>query len=562
MANYEKKDKDQSKGKGSTKQNGRRSNNGKGNRKPKDKNQASNEARSQTGRGGNNYNSYLNSENDPRWYTHNQRLVADVTKIPFNSQVGFPIDVGTTKYQVPSICMLDCMTGPGFATSNSDGVNIAGQALFQKLRKDLSTYAGYASADVTMEVLAIVDIFVRYAELARIFGVANLYSSLNLNYSDTLLRAFGLNPGSVTQFRAGFNDLRSRFNNIIYKAQTLYLPAAFPIVERYLWMFSNYFYDHQDPRAQLYAYRPAHYWQLDETGETGTKLKVEARTDNISAMLTNLNNAIERIRNSDSMLKIMADMRNAFKDVTPWKLTYIDEQFLIAPTYSTEVLSQIENTVILPGMPDVDMEITQNIEDNTIIFRPGYSNTHLANYIHVKEGVNAGPEYSKVLQSTVINMHWMNPTSDDIVVATRNIPALVGDFSGVQRIAGMGSDAVIGCTIYQNTEIGSFRTINIPYLYCTVPSWTDSVMRLKGDLLPKDIAAYNAFDWAPRILGTDFTEDEGAELGLHLYYNLDELYPSVEFDNYTYVDRDLMIRIHNNIIMSMWNIPELGTAYN
>lgn len=512
------------------------------------------------------YNDYVGKENDPRWYTHNQRLIQDVTKIPFNSQVGKPVKVGETNYVGPSIMTLTMVNCPGIARDNTDGVNLAGQALFQKLRKDLSTYASYAPADTTMEVLAIIDVYTRYAEIARIFGVANLYSSVNLSYPTALLQALGMDMDGINDLYANMNDYRAMFNNLIYKAQTLYLPAAFPILERYLWMYSNIFSDHNDPRAQLYAYVPAGHWFLDEEADDqGTTLTFQEREFSVINMLDAFNAAIERIRNSDSMLKIMADMRKAFQDVAPWKLSYIDENFMIYPTYSTEVLSQIENTVVMPGMPTDYVNVEQDVMRNTITYRPLWRN--LENYIYAPDVEFQYVNYERVMSNYYINMHWTNPTSDDIIVATRNIPTVVHeqreDLSNDHCLIldSCGSDYCVGLHITTLDGIDGVKQVAVPYLYTIMPTWAENPT---GDLdnvsiiSPRVYGQYQHFDWAPRTLMYDFTTSATGKK----ITDTGSLIPVVESDNYTSVNSDLMRRIHNNVILSMWNVPELGTTYN
>lgn len=508
---------------------------------------------------------YVGKENDPRWYTHNQRLIADVTKIPFNSQVGRPIDYSSDSYNVPAIMALDVMCGPGIARSNMDGVNIAGQALFQKMRKDLSTYAPYAQADVTMCVLAITDIFAQYATLTRFFGLANLYSSVNLAYSDTLLRAAGMDPDAIVDFRSNFNDYRAMFNNLIYKAQSLYFPAAFPIVERYLWQFSNYFYDHNDPRAQIYIYRPANTWVLDETDSNGTKLKYNdlfSSDLSIKGFLNRFNEAIESVRGSDSMLKIMADLRNAFKDVQPWKMSFIDESYVVLPVHSTEVLSQIENTIILPGAPGVDPDITQSVEQNTVIWKPGYAEAQIRSVIaSTNEARDASTRFTQLMENPLINMHWTNPTSDDIIVATRLMPTVSVDDGGVTRITSMGSDAVIRSRIFVPNATDGTTEVSGVYSYnvFVVPEWgTDPAPKVEAKLTQREFMHYLAFDWAPRLNCVELTTSADGKL----ITSLSGMSPVVEIDNYTSVSTNLLSRIHNNVILSMWNVPELGVTYN
>nr|AIY31266.1 capsid protein [Dromedary picobirnavirus] len=496
----------------------------------------------------------VGKENDPAWYLQDPQLVKDVTKIPFNAQVGRPIADASTSIVTPGICVLSTYTCPGIAKTSSDGVNLAGQKLFTKIRQNLSTYAPYAQADVTMYVLQINEIYKQYANILRMFGVVNLYNPHNLNYNRQILRALGLSDAAVTKFIANINDYRSRFNNLIYKASTLYLPDVFPIVRRHAWLFSNIFIDHNDPRAQIYLHVPGNFWTLRESTETGTSLIPNTpgieevwEYNDISILLDSFEREIDVFRNSDSMLKIGADMRHAFEKEAAWQLSYVPENYSILPIYSTEVLSQIENTIVTPGAPTTNLAITQDVMKNLTLYNPLWEDAKLKEKGQVYSGVH-------LYNNSIINMHWNNPSEGDIAVATRNMVAFKqnGDATNPGwELDGCGSDFVTSVKLWTyNAETGATRITNLCY-NMVLADTSDTFVGEPYALTLTGLMDFVAFDWAPRIHVGDRATVSGLDHPVPKYNPPQVL---VEFDNYTSIDRNLLRRIHDNVIMSMWSI--------
>lgn len=517
-------------------------------------------------------NEYVGEENGPEWYNVLRTLIKDVTMIPFNTQVGtrapyinssgLPNHPNYINDAVPGVLALRYLTIPGIATTASDGVNIAATGLFQKIRKGLSTVANYASADVMMYVLGEDGLIITYNTILRAFGVLPVYSSLNYNYNSTLFAAMGLTEADIADFKANYSVYRARFNNLIYKASTIYMPSGVSIIDRHAWLFSNYFIDADSPKAQIYVHVPEAHWVIDETiSENGTALR-PVRVDTtkkrwIPAMLDIFESQIEAFRNSDSLNKIAADMKRSL-ELNSWTLPYCDEQYVVGPTYSKEVLSQIENTTILPEIdfddPNVasSFDILQSVDKNIIEFDPIWkvsTGTLLGDAVG---GVNLQAWHDQNL----INMHWNNPSSDDIAVATRNMvnfekePFVGPGGANYVQLSQTGSDICVGMELLKFTTRDGISKTPMTRFNWMVND--DSVTALNNFLYPDTLKDYVSFDWAPIIyIGQQVTKSGE----YNLVYEMSAL---CDYDNYTFIDPDTLSRIHNNIIASMWSVPQLG----
>lgn len=505
-------------------------------------------------------------ENDPSWYNKLNTLVTDVANVPFTTQLGTAAQFNNdyfTASDFPAVCALYTQPIPGIARSSTDGVNLAATGVYQFMRSKLSTVASYAAADVMMYILAIDSILYTYVHIARLFGLVNLYSSLNLNFPNTLFRACGFEKEAIDDFKNHINDYRSQFNTLIYKASALYLPTDFSITARHSWLFGNIFSDHKDIKGQMYLHVPIAAWRLNEQySDQGTALEMvqigrsvgtsTGYTATMAGLLTTFDSMVEAIRNSDSMNKIAADMKRAFEGRTQWSFNWIDESFMVVPTQSTEVMTQIENTTILPNAPiwyfnsnadeafKKSWHITQSVDKNTVVFDPIMLNDKTVPSINQTGNL--------FMANRLANMHWNNPTNDDVLVMTRNTNFIYGPespFAGTLTSA--GSDLVCGCVLFYNKDNPIHSSASD-----LAAQRVEFINSFAGDLA----SAWSTFDWAPIVYNAFPLPTPDPD---EIPWQKGSVSPICELDNYTFIDYNLVDKINNMVIMSMWNIPQIGS---
>lgn len=515
---------------------------------------------------------YVGSTNDISWYNRNPQLISDAAKIPFSYQLGRPVDLGMgsatynigskdvvfhTGEAIPGIMSLQMLCTPGLAVDASDGVNIATSLTFQKMRKELSTYAAYAPADIMMYIMGIDSIYTQYAYIARLFGIVNAYSATNLYLPDALIEAgYNITGANIGDLKAGINDYRAKFNNLIYKASTLYMPVDFSITSRHAWLFMNYFIDNNSPKAQIYIHKLLGYHMLDETtSANGTCLMFQeyARSNSISHMLREFDACIESYRNSDSMTKIAADMRRAFGDSSTWKLSYIDENYIALPTEDRVVLTQIHNMTMYPSsmaqtllnqyesVAEGGFNIYQDVAKNTVIFNPVWSTASATPTTAEKQAiVQAAPSTYDVM----LDFNEPEVSTDMIVEGTRNV--VVGEFvdnagKTEYHLLSCGADLCVMMEIYQKIglSIASQQYPGGVIADGITPSFTEQ-------MATSAVSYIGMFNWAPAVWfgATDPT--------------LEHLYRVGQLDNYTTAEAAVIARLNDNIMCSMWDVPALG----
>lgn len=501
----------------------------------------------------------INESNDPRWYNKLARLIADATKVPFSTILGQKLSMSYKPHTVPAesdatkftdtpvfgICTLHTVPGIGIASDANDGANIATSAIFQYVRKNLSTYAQYAPADIMMYILGIDSIITQYANIVRMFALLNTYSASNLYIGADMLRtAYALPNSEIELFNSEQNNRRAYVNNLIQKAATLFMPVDFTLTQRHAWLYSNYFRDADVSKSQFYIHSLPGYYILDETSsKEGTMLKyVEYSNDGGGLMLDSIiqgfANSIERYRNSDSMLKIAADMRRAFEGHGSWRFSAIPENMMMEPTYSEDVLMQIHNTEWLDEnwMPNEGaFDITQSVNKNIILSNP--------NFQYVGDIKRSGAVLATLgSEQKLLNTMFDDVTSDDILEMTRG--KIYADFDTATKtldILSTGVDLCIGVDYYYHHGSSSTEPAHM-----TVDL---GVSELDPNYVATALSGYTAFDWAPQQWVATGSEGVGG---------FTVLWPLFDMQNYAYMSNTNLQQLNSNILMSMFDVPELG----
>lgn len=499
-------------------------------------------------RDGKDVSDYAGHPNDPAWYSRNEQLVKDVTRIPFNQVAGRNVLTGDeSKYYtyssagadsiVPGIMAMDIHIAPGTSTNPSSALNLAAAGVFSYMRKGLSTVASYQAADVMMYILGIDSIYTYYAHILRTFGLFNLYSRYNLYFPDDLIMACnGWGTEMLHNFKTNYAAYRTRFNNLVHKASSLYLPTDFTLTARHSWLFSNIFGDRDNIKAQFYLFRPAILYALNETLDTnGTCLEpfdplhVSVGSDepvSMQSMLDTFEEMIDAYRNSDSMMKIQGDMAKAFDSRGIWKLAFVDEGYVVEPTYDEYVLSQIHNLNALAPVAhtaepkDGSDWIYQDVTQNCILFNP-------------KTGLSASllPIASG---SQVMDCPIENPEVDWILEATRL--RVTCDKNGY--IKSIASDWCTAIRIYTHNAAGEPEVTGISY-----------TLRANNYVTQELLAKWSVFDWAPCLYSVTTGTDNVIQT----------VRPFWETTNIVGIAANDLQRLNDNVILSMWSIPQMGT---
>lgn len=379
-----------------------------------------------------------------------------------------------------------------------------------------------------MLVLAGAQVFAMLAFGIRAYGVMRKYDQQNAYTPAHLIRAMGFD----------YNDLQNNLanmwftlNDLIDRAQQIWVPNAFPFIERWFWMNSNIYKDASGVKSQFYMFVPGMFYQYNETlTEMGGGL--EPITWNPSeahtwSQYTNMvREAIQRLLLSQDRGTIFGDILKAYGPDKLYKISPISSDYMVEPVYDQEVLMQIENSTALPIYP-------RNIRqwDNGAISQE---------YI--------GQTPFNFITRSVLNFHTDSvPTPEMIMVATR-LTTL--GFGGL-----VNSDHVT----YKSVAPGAAGTEYIAaYAMWTLvdgnlhEDWMTSVNCFGTDSATSAedlsrMARWCSFDWAPWVYTTKGDMKVNEQMDVIRTYG--------DYDQYTVLSGTTLRKMHRTAVYSQFGMP-------
>lgn len=498
--------------------------------------------------------------NDASWYVKDGQLAKDVASLSFNNALGAryriaqELDYGKLGKEafvsvIPGICTINVAPALGFSGDGSSPINIAAKNIYSYVRHMNSGHSNYDAPDLMMYLAAMDSVYAFIAALMRIYGTARTFSQVNRYVGDALLAAQGVTPAEI---RSNLAQLRSYINMFITKASAFCTPNVMTLYRRHFWMFSGVYKDEDIQKSQMYMYRPVSLWKYEELEGAG-KLTAEpfcaSFTTNagmsnavwqLSSIYTFGNNMLAALTNSEDINIMSGDILKAYGQTNLWQLGLINEDYAVLPVYSEEVLDQIHNTTFVGNRPTTGvnqttttdptpsmtgLDVTQNTDpnqDGRIVFTPEFI------------GVSH-PSWSRF-----IDLHYNDPTPEEVLVATRNtvMGAVMSQTNTYTlEVLTCGSDLALWFSIWSvNPNTGSLVVGNYGY--------DDNYMNTISYL-----TQFSKFKRMPVIYR--ISAASGGVPG-----NVVDVVGDV--DNYTIIDFNDLSKMHESAILAQLGVPFYG----
>lgn len=325
-------------------------------------------------------------DNDPSWYALNPQLLKDAASFPYAWPLGHKLDLGKHAYKInegsiPGILVMNWAPTIGYSMDGTSPVNVASINTYTKVRHDNSGHANYDHADYMMYLLAMDSVYAFHSWMRRVYGVALTYSNTNRYYPRALVKAMGVDFDDLQKNLA---DFRQYINTYAVKASALAVPAKMSIMTKHYWMSEGLYYDSNQDKPQTYLFNPLGFYQFEVSkgdmphgtlvfkplfptqGIEGVGIQAEtgAKTDKAWQLgdFMNYGDSLLAPIISDEDFGIMSgDTLKSFGIGGCYTLPVTEETYTVVPSYSPEVLDQIQNATFI-GMPDVNtMKIDQDI---------------------------------------------------------------------------------------------------------------------------------------------------------------------------------------------------------
>lgn len=494
---------------------------------------------------------YEDHDNDVAWYkgssAHSALVEGAANVINFNVIAGQPFQASRSKtnYRVPALLVCRMVTGPGITSVyNTSAVTLAARSMWSAMRQKLTNASRYQPADVAMALMAMDEVYSLASHIHRMFKCVNSYFAQNEHFPNTFLAGlYDFNEEDIRDLRNNRGIYASYYNNMCLEMLKLTIPANYGFVDRHRFLYSGIFGDGHTVKNQYYAFKPYGYRIWEDTASQGSKLKFVTMYSDLYErkravyLLETLRSMIDNLTSSESFLEIIADIWKVFGTKSAYAATPTGEFDILQPNFeSYNVLSQIENSINVPiAAEDITKgmyDITQDVTANAIIFNPNLDLNDVSNDVQVKM-LHGDSKYGR---GTWINAHSANPTADDVIEATRMLPAFETTYgSNKASLSSMGFDFIDSFEIWGMDSSDEYSKLLYAYNY---------VLFQDGIPAMEKLAYLSVFDWSPRFM---VYSNAGDKLGV----------PFQDIDNYAYVDAKQLDMLNYNIQMAAWKVGDI-----
>lgn len=504
---------------------------------------------------------FAGAANDPSWYNLDKQLVKDVANVSYGTPLGIPIrefsyGVGTNEFSdvktaVPGAMVLRYIptVGPVLLQEGA-AANVAAKNIYAYVRHANSGSTNYEATDLFMYLLSMDSMYSLLAWMMRSYSLALTAKSENRYYPTAILQGLGWNVddllGNLSQFRA-------LINVCVSKVGIFNVPANFPYFNRHIWMNMNIFKDQGIKKSQEYLFTPEVVYYYDESVTPGkltpVQMSMPGGTLTVNDVRTTINTLIGKAIASEDFGIMSGDIYKAYGD-NLFKISEIEENFHIESTYSMEVLSQINNAVMV-GPIGGNLLSTAIHQTTTGLIYQGTSDTDLG--IKIRVYTNVAPDYPYLAErNALINMYKDDISPDDTMVATRLISASEYVISAASTEGNVNVDKVVrvcGSEVITQGVIIKLTT-GLQQGVGTFTKISSSFGGSPADMMDV-INQITAFDWAPRVNYIYITGSTGS-------FDITSFASTFDYANYVDVNVEVMDAMHQVAILSEFAVPLLG----
>jgi len=354
------------------------------------------------------------SLNDVSWYSRYPELLASAARIPTPYKPGMVVTAdtdtqykGTLKFEVPGVMSLWYSPTIGKSIDSQSPATIMSKELWARIRSKFSASLDADAPDIIMYALELDQIHAYLAWLKRLYRTISLWSPQNRDFPEVVMYAMGLGKQAPKLLQANQMAFFGRLNTTIRQANKFLVPEDMDLYHRHRWMNENVYGDEDSPMAQMYVFNPLTYWLInttDATSLTATVVPTFVTAENSYAALEDalfkpVDDMIAAMSNWEDAYTINGYIERAFEGTQFYGTALINYDEKLAPVYSPEVLSQIENIHVVDLGALSTWNVTQDPNTNNIISVPWGSTN------------GSTPP--------LLNLHMDVPTAADITVATR-----------------------------------------------------------------------------------------------------------------------------------------------
>lgn len=423
------------------------------------------------------------ARNDWHWSIKDEAELKRVATLNFAQASGLKYTVSDAEFITSGICAMDLAQGPGLSTNPHSAINQAMNYIYSWVRHANSGSTNYDPPDLMMYLTAMDSIFSIVMHIQRALGTVDYYNTFNRYYPKALIAAMGFDFDELVDNRY---QIISKFNNLIKCLDTFRVPKSIKIYERHMWAYTNIYKDGEDDKTQLYLFRPANYYTLEEfVPKKAGFLSAHAITYNeyhsgtltphimkIDKWFDILHSMIDPIATSGDFQTMNGDIIRIYgNDV--WSLGLITENYQAPIAYDELVLEQMSNATAISRVFG-HADVTQDTNRNILLWDPWVYPTFLTNSNYQKVW-DAKAEPEKMYQAPyLLNFFYRTGTPEDVYEATRlmNDIKFVRDTTNARnnhfKFRSLGPDFMTNVTILRLNSATTYPIIGFEYNYLDI----------------------------------------------------------------------------------------------
>lgn len=511
----------------------------------------------------------MSKTNDFNWYNAFPQFTKDAGSLAFGIPLGQPIVKANGDYMfIPGIMSLQFYPGIGYSKDMSSPINRSAVRFYTYLRNIQKAAAKYDSADVMMYLMALDSCYMFHSLMRRAYGAAQLFTPVNKYYPKQILSLMGFDP-SIADDLAAF---RAYINQFAISLGSYTVPGNIDIFNRHQWMCEGLYLDGVGEKAQTYMFVPEGFWKFNNTVTTGSQLDFVpwmAQDTNTTTLHTLSQvqaigkSLINAILNDEDTGNISGDIYSAWGPNGVKKMVETPEGLQVIPVYDETVLSQIENATIMGVYSSSYTPVisqSPEVGNGAIIYTPKFKGVTDAKtaYVNGSSSPSGASLYGQPLftaPGAFLNMHVSQPTPEQVIEATR-LMVDVNTGMGVTTSHEDISPSTMGADVVSRTKIGVFdyttgNTIGMR----TIVHTSNGIYMGDGGPSIEYLALNTVFDWSPMQWVYKLTQN--GESG-NWIYGIDINRPGADIDNLTYVSATQLEMMHEAVMLSLFNIPQMG----
>lgn len=529
----------------------------------------------------------ISSDNDFAWYNTIPEITRNAARFPFSRPLGTTISYGAadskaeslivdggkdfvgTPKTIPGIMAIHWTPTVGISTDPISPLNVTSREIYSFVRHANSGAANYDATDLMLYLLAMDSIYSMYTAAVRAYGLMMMYTKENRYMPSYLVNALGFDfdelKGDLAQFRWAINQ-------IAYKISSFAVPNFMSYYLRHMWMNSGVYTDKPSAKAQMYVFVQDDVFQYDD--EINSTTFAGLKSVNIShglpytvdTWLEFMDSLINPMLASEDMGIMSGDILKAFGPQNLFTVGPIADDFVLVPSYSPEVLSQIQNLNVVgrvwneasgeynvSGRPSFyTASIVQSIDGTNAEGYLTYNPLFLSAESYDPQVEDDMKALSVVTLDKLITSDMDTPDEAAVMVSTR----LVNTPSTVITVSHDSESVVV--MAFEDTAICSTEVVTSVELVSINGSETFGSYGLLQDTATNKVgvaditglvSAITKFDWNPTFPILTRNDTGSVFKG---YFQ--------DTNNYTLMSAADLNRLHEAAILSEFYVPQIASA--